>query len=249
MSPERVVYRTASQGELALDVFAPEGDGGPAPALVFFFGGGWKSGTTTQFHPHCAHFAARGAWCACAEYRVSERHGTTPWESVEDAVTALRYVRTHAGSLGVDPARIVAAGGSAGGHLAACTAFVDGGEERPAALVLFNPVIDLSPERYTQVGAGERRLAISPLHHVGADLPPTCLFLGDRDHLIPAASAADYRERMTAVGVRCDLHSYGGQAHGFFNFEDGGNPYFRDCLLAADGFLTGLGILAPADEG
>ena len=90
----------------------------PTPAIVFFFGGGWSQGTVTQFTPQAKHFAERGMVAILADYRVFRRHGTTALEAMADARSAVRWVRANASKLGVDPNRIVAAGGSSGGHIA-----------------------------------------------------------------------------------------------------------------------------------
>ena len=87
----------------------------PKPAIVFFFGGGWVGGTPTQFYPQCEHLSKRGMVAISAEYRVKSRHKATPFDCVEDGKSALRWIRTHAKKLGVDPKRIAAGGGSAGG--------------------------------------------------------------------------------------------------------------------------------------
>ena len=82
-----------------------------------------------------------------ADYRVKSRNQTTPFECVKDGKSAIRWVRQHAAELGVDPDRIVAAGGSAGGHVAACTGVIEGinedGEDAairsvPNAMILFS---------------------------------------------------------------------------------------------------------------
>jgi len=124
----KVVYKTVGDVELKLHVFEPQGHSADdrRPAIVFFFGGGWKGGSPGQFYPHCIYLAhKRGMWAAAAEYRVKSRHGTTPIECVKDGKSAVRYIRSHANKLGVDPQRIAAGGGSAGGHVAAATATVD----------------------------------------------------------------------------------------------------------------------------
>src|SRR4029079_14661005 len=98
------------------------------------------------FVPQAEYFASRGLVAACADYRIESQHKTTPDKCIEDAKTAIRWLRAKAGDFGVAPDRIVASGGSAGGHLAAATALLPGfdapGENpsvscKPNALVLF----------------------------------------------------------------------------------------------------------------
>ena len=91
---------------------------------MFFFGGAWTQWRPGQFEPQASYLAGRGMVAIRADYRVKNRHRATPADGVEDAKSAIRWVRQNASMLGVDPDRIVAAGGSAGGHLAACTACV-----------------------------------------------------------------------------------------------------------------------------
>ena len=88
-----------------------------------------------------------------ADYRVLNRHGTDARIAISDAKSAIRWVRENASALGIDPTRIAASGGSAGGHLAAATSVVSGFDSRqdnlevsskPNALALFNPVLQLS---------------------------------------------------------------------------------------------------------
>ncbi|MEZ4702539.1 MAG: alpha/beta hydrolase [Rhodothermales bacterium] len=249
------VYKVVGMDTLRLHVFYPPSDtsSSRAPAIVFFFGGGWVNGSPEQFFPHARYFASRGMVAISAEYRIKSRHGTTPFESVEDGKSAIRWVRAHAGELGVDPERIVAAGGSAGGQVAAAAGMLDAfdaaGEDlhmssRPQALVLFNPVIDNGPEGYGYERIGDRYTAFSPLHNVDAQSPPTVLFLGTADALIPVATATRFEALMEGAGVRCDVHLYDEQPHGFFNYRDGDNPYYYHTVREADLFLKSLGYLA-----
>ena len=154
-----VLYKTVGDVKLSLHVFEPEGHkpSDKRPAIVFFFGGGWVGGSPGQFYPHCHYLASRGMWAAAAEYRVKNQHGTTPVECVKDGKSAVRYIRVHANELGVDPEKLAAGGGSAGGHVAAATATVTAFDEEgkdasvsavPQALVLFNPVYDNGPDGY-----------------------------------------------------------------------------------------------------
>lgn len=175
--PKSVTYKEASGDKLKLDIYAPVDAkaGDNRTAIVFFFGGGWSGGTPKQFEPFARHFAGLGCVAICADYRVSSRHKTTPVEAVRDAKSAIRFVREHAKDWGADPNRIVAAGGSAGGHLAACTALVPGflddkdakdAEARPNALVLFNPVLDTSAAGFGGSKRGDELKPISPQHNI-----------------------------------------------------------------------------------
>jgi acetyl esterase/lipase len=245
-----VVYKQIGGIPLRLDVFEPEGlrPTDKRPAIIFFFGGGWNSGSTTQFSRHADHFAKRGMVAMCADYRVRSRHGVTPFECVRDAKSAVRWVRAHAAELGVDPDRIVAAGGSAGGHLAACAGVIEGLDEegedegtssRPNALILFNPVIDTGIRGYGSKVLGERARTISPVEHVTKDVPPTIIFHGDADTTTPIEGVRRFRDAMKALDRRCDLVEYPGEKHGFFNR---GKP-FEQTLGQSDAFLVSLGYL------
>ena len=212
---ESLVYKTAGDVKLSLDVFLPPGHkpSERRPAIVFFFGGGWVGGSPKQFYPHCRYLASRGMVAISAEYRVNSRHGTTPWDCVRDGKSAVRWVRAHARQLGVDPKRIAAGGGSAGGHVAACTGTIDGLDEpgedaavssRPDAMALFNPVIDTGPGGYGYSRLKEKYKTISPVEHVEPGVPPTIIFHGTRDTTVPLANCQDFQARMKKAGNRCE---------------------------------------------
>jgi acetyl esterase len=251
------VYKTLGGVELRLHVFKTPRPA-PNPAIVFFFGGGWTNGAVTQFVPQAKHLAERGMVAIVADYRVFDRHGTTPFEAMADAKSALRWVRTHSTELGVDSNRIVASGGSSGGHIALSAAifdtFDDAGEDattssRPNVLVLFNPAVDTTSatpgilrERFQ--GRGEEG---SPLHHVHPGLPPTLILHGTSDTTVPFAQVERFCTASKALGNECQLVSYEGATHSFFNPPNAGGKWYRETLLEADRFLTRIGYLpAPA---
>lgn len=252
------VYKTAGSAELKLFFKFPASD--PAdtarPAIVFFFGGSWNRRNLDSLRPQAEHFARRGMVAVLADYRVRDIHGTTPFDALADAKSALRFLRREARSLGIDPERIVAAGGSAGGQLAAAAAMVPGGDDpaddlrispRPAALVLFNPVLDNGPGGFGHDRIGARYCEFSPAHNIAPGAPPTVLFLGTADDGIPVATLERYRAAMVKHGNRCDLFLYEGQKHGFYRFVENspdGNRYFHETLWEADRFLVSLGLIA-----
>lgn len=258
------IYKIAGGAELKLWIFMPEGHKGSdrRPAIVFFFGGGWTSGSPKQFEQQCKHLASRGMVAITADYRVASRHQAKVADCVRDAKSAIRWVRSNAARLGIDPNRIAAGGGSAGGHLAAAAAILPGLEEagedlkvsaRPDALVLFNPALVLAAVSEAGLGKeafakladrlGSEPEAVSPYHHVRRGAPPTIIFHGKADTTVPYATVEAFARKMAAAGNRCELEGYDGQAHGFFNYGRGNNEYFEKTLKRADQFLVSLGWL------
>lgn len=255
------VYRETAEGPLTVHIRRPPADAAAPdagwPAVVFFFGGGWISGGPEHFARQAEALARRGMVTICADYRTRDRHETTPLESVADAVAAMRWTREMAGELGIDPARIAAGGGSAGGHLAMAAAtavgaaFDDappaarGTSFRPDALILINPVFDNSEAGYGFDRVREQWKRFSPAHNLHAGMPPTLTLLGDRDHLVPVETAKRVQRDMQALGVRSELIVYPGQPHGFANRPSGPGSLFDQTLADADAFLVSLGWLTP----
>lgn len=245
------VYKQTPQGELKMFVhFPPDWKAtDQRPAIVFFFGGGWTNGSPVQFTPQAEYLASRGMVAARADYRIKSKHNTSPDKCVEDAKSAVRWLRAHATELGVDPNRIVAGGGSAGGHLAACTATVEGfeakGEDlaissKPNALVLFNPVFDLVGVRPVIDEGKDVTEAISPIRFVKKDTPPCVVFFGTADRLCEQGRA--FLAKSKTVGNRVELYTAADMPHGFFN-----RPPWQDLTVRqADQFLTSLGYLKGA---
>ncbi len=255
------IYKTVGETKLKLYVFKPEGHqpSDHRPAIVFFFGGGWTNGSPTQFEQQCRYLASRGMVAITADYRVASRQQVKAVECVKDAKSAIRWVRGHAAELGIDPEKIIAGGGSAGGHIAACTGVLTEFDEpnedksissRPNALVLFNPAVSLAPgasDADNKRGAPlAERLGvppdkISPANHVTKGLPPTLILIGTKDFLIEGNR--EFVEKMKAAGNRCELDLYDGREHGFFNFGRGSNKDFRATTASMDRFLASLGYV------
>jgi acetyl esterase/lipase len=245
---ETLVYKEANGRKLRLFIDKPA-DWKPSdkrPAMIFFFGGGWVGGTPDQFKKQAAYFATRGMVTARVDYRTIPAKKGPPDVCCADAKSAIRHLRTHAAKLGVDPSRIAGAGGSAGGHLAAFAALVPGLDDpkddlnvscKPDALVLFNPVFDNGPGQWGNDRLGANFRAYSPAHHISKGAPPTIIFLGDSDKLIPVKVGENFTAKMKEVGSRCELRITKGAGHGFFN----NSPHFEETVVAADEFLESLG--------
>jgi acetyl esterase len=244
-------YRTLNSTDLKLWIFGESDPNSPKPAIVFFFGGGWSSGSPAQFENQARHFAKRGMIAITADYRVKSRHGVKAVECVKDAKAAVVWIRENAQRLGIDPNKIAVSGGSAGGHIAACTGTISdlGSDERPNAMILFNPALTLAPMVGWEVPSAKQRPelsvermgvepeVISPSHHVGPHTPPTLILHGKSDTTVPYATATVFESEMKKANRTCKLVGYEGAGHGFFNRSE----YFAKTLAEADNFLVDLG--------
>ena len=245
-----VVYREVGEAVLRAHVFLPPDHRASdrRPAMLMFFGGSWERGDPTQFARHATYFASRGLVVVLPDYRTRQYHGGSPLDCVADAKAALRWTRAHAADWGIDPARIAAAGGSAGGYLAAAL-LLDGIEAtdadttiscRPDALVLFNPVLDTTPTGFQTEKFGDRAQAASPVHNIRPGMPPAIVFHGKADKLVPCEQAERYAAAMLAAGNDCRLLSYEKQGHGFYIRKP---ACYTKVIHEADRFLAGLGWL------
>ncbi len=243
---EGVVFARPAGLSLRLDLFMPRTRSAPARGIVYLHGGGWRGGSRRQFWRQAAHLATRGCIGACIEYRLAPA-ATFPAQ-LEDAQEAVRWLRRRAGELGIDPSRIGAVGGSAGGHLAALLgttdAPVDGLSSRVQAVVAFNGVFDLTPlleapeqPRSAVLGllGGRIELAItaSAYHQADARAAPALLLHGTADQVVPFEQSRAYAARLRALGVRAELYAEPGAGHGFFNRT----PYYQRTLPVIERFL------------
>ena len=255
----REVYKTVGDVKLLVDIDTPEDwkASDKRPAIVFFFGGGWNTGSTGALRGQAEYFAKRGMVCLRADYRVSSRHDVTPDKCVEDAISAMRWTRANAARLGIDPNRIVAAGGSAGGHIAACTFFTDtisaktddkAVSPKPNAMILNFAVLDLYV-RYRVPGvevwpgmSASMAKRISPLQLMRKGIPPTLLVCGTNDSNYKLNK--QFLEHGRKLGAQVEGYWAEGQPHAFF-----GRPgQFEKVMARTDAFLVGIGFLAPMPE-
>jgi acetyl esterase/lipase len=248
-----VEYKKVGDVGLEMSIVAPPA-GVKRPAVVWFVCGSWSGFSPLKQYPHAQYLASRGVVNFIALVRVRTQHGTTPAECVTDAQSAIRWVRSHAAEYGVDPDRIVAAGGSAGGHVAACTALIDGFDDpqddlsiscKPNALALYCPALNVhgEPRRVELFGGMERARELSPVLHVRAGDPPTIIMHGKADNRVLSADSVAFAEAMQAAGNRCDLKLYDGEGHGFQNYFDGKQRGFYETMRATDEFLESLGYI------
>ena len=259
LKPDRTLeYKTVTGKDglpysLKLQVFLPEGwkSEDKRPAAVFFHGGGWAGGGPDHYYPQSRYIALRGMVAISVEYRTINRFGTSPRECVKDGKSAMRWIKEHANELGIDPDRIVAGGGSAGGHIAAAMALVSAFNEQgedtsvsciPKALLLFNPVFDNGPDGFGHNLVKPYWKEISPIDHIYDQTPPTLVLLGTEDTYIPVETAKRFERQMKEKGRRCDLHIYEGAKHGWYNLWVS-REAMAESLIRMDRFLCSLGYL------
>lgn len=233
---QETVFKTTPQGELKITLFYPP-DWEAAdrrPAAIFFFGGGFINGSPKQFFSKAAYLASRGMVAASAEYRVKSRHQTTPVESFEDCRSAFLWLRENAPKHGIDPARIAAGGGSAGGTCA--MNLLDNEDSKPTLLLLYNPATDIDAPW-------------APIHHIKPGFPPMILFYGTDD--IHYTKAKPYFQKSRELKNPIELYFGKDQKHGFFNDKPGGDYqwhastlYMTDAFLAKHGYLQGKPSIA-----
>jgi len=238
---EKILYKSTNEGELNLFIYKPsEFDiKKKYSCIVFFHGGGWNSGNPEQFQRQSRYFASRGMVAISVEYRIRNKHGTSPIQAMEDAKSAIRFIRSNARLLSIDPGKIAAAGGSAGGHLVAVAGNIDLFDNRdedltisskPNLLILYNPVIDFGTRKWLWINNPSDA---SPIHNISKGSPPTIILTGTNDKIVPVESIINYKKIMESIGSRCDVILYEGAEHAFFNRGDD----FIDTVFQTDIFL------------
>ena len=226
-----VTYKTVGDKELGLHIFNPTKHraSDTRAAFVSFHGGGWTGGFPRRFYPFVDHFARMGFIGISVEYRLmNKERGITVFDCVKDARSAIRYIRTNASELGIDPNKLIVNGGSAGAHLATSTALFDGIDEpgddisistSPNVMILYYPVIDTSIDGYGNEKIGDRWRELSPVDNVRENLPPTLVLHGTGDTVTPFAGAKRFAQEMLEAGNDCQLISYEGGRHGYLIFD------------------------------
>jgi acetyl esterase/lipase/lysophospholipase L1-like esterase len=244
---EKILFKKTPQEDLYLYLLRPNGNSRSAlPAIIYFVGGGWVNGDVEYEIPNAAWFRDNGIIGITADYRVKSRHGTTPLECIADGKSAVRFVRYHAKQLGIDPGKIIVAGGSAGGHIALCT-LLEGGDEpgesmtistKPNVLILHNPVLG--------EGSGESFFKthpeFSPILNVRKGWPPTILSNGTNDSITPFHTAETFAKRMEKNGNVCQLIAVEGAGHSCD--WPVSNPNFLPTMVQMTQFLAQQGIIS-----
>ncbi len=237
-----IEYGTGGERKLQLDLYLPKERTEATPAIIFIHGGAWKSGKRGDMKFYCAKFAEEGYVTATVSYRLVDE---APFPAaVHDVKCGVRWLRANAAKYQIDADRIAVSGNSAGGHLSMMIGYSDdsslegkGGNSsvssRVCAIVNFYGPTDLTTEyareqslvrnflggkTYDQA-ADTYRLA-SPLSHLTKDDPPTLIFQGTIDSLVPVVQADMLADKLKELGIDYVYERYDGWPHAMDLAED-----------------------------
>ncbi|MDQ5871045.1 MAG: alpha/beta hydrolase [Acidobacteriota bacterium] len=238
-----IVYANAGDTELRLDLVQPAAAKEPGPAVLVIHGGAWREGAKEENRKLLIDFARRGYVAISPQYRFSPKDRFPA--QVLDVKAAVRWIRSNASSLKVDPARIGAMGFSAGGHLAlmlGLTGPADGFDagvpasapsSRVQAVVGFYPPVDLAAPDFSEFAKGlvkdflgasakerpDLAAKASPLTFVDRGDAPVLLFQGTSDELVPESQTVRFARALTTAGVKGRVELLVGAKHGFAGEE------------------------------
>jgi acetyl esterase/lipase len=245
MQPD-VVYGSANNTPLKLDIWYPRDNPNPTPTVVYIHGGGWifgsKEGAVYQLLP----YLERGWRVVNVEYRMAG-NSLAPG-SVEDTRCALRWIYRNAAQWKFDTSKIILTGHSAGGHLSLITGMLQDGTPldnrcygdakygdvpmKVAAIVNWYGISDVNDlikgpnvKNYAVMWMGslpnpdEVAKSVSPLTYVRAGLPPIISIHGDRDSVVPYSHSVRLHEALKKTNNVEQLVTIEGGDHGMFTKE------------------------------
>ena len=245
------IYKYVNGIPLHLYVFKPDDFSigtKKSPAIICYHGGGWVKGKPRQFFRFSKALAQKGMMAISVEYRTKRKFDSTPAEALEDAKSAMRWVKSHVDLLHINPNKIVACGGSAGGQLAAALIYSKGFNDSrddlnistyPNALILLNPVLDNGPSGYGYERVEGYWRDFSPMYNINNKMVPALILVGDRDKLVPVSTMKRFKSYCEKKGVYCNLVVIHGAKHGFFNKR----KYRKETLEYMEDFLRKLGYI------
>lgn len=259
---KNIVYNRIEKRKLLMDAFYPTDNKQPQTAIIMLHGGGWRSGNRTQHYPLLQKLASLGYTCFAPEYRLSTE-ALFP-AAVYDVKAAIRWVRANAKQFNIDTNKIVIAGFSAGGELAAFMATTGnmplfegfGGNAGVSSKV--NALIDIDgilsfvhPE--SGEGNDEKKLSAStlwfgyskkgnlplltiasPLTHVNGNTPATLFINSSVERM--HAGRNDFIKVLNDQHIYSEIKEFERSPHSFCLFE----PWFTPTVETIDGFLKSV---------
>ena len=218
--PHRIaLFRNIAYGEGArhtLDVCRPK-TATAAPVVVFFYGGGWRSGNKEMYRYAAKALARRGYLAVLPDYRIfpDVRYP----DFLDDGARAVRWVKDNAHNFGGDPDRIFLMGHSAGAHIAAMLSVdttwlgkvgLQPGRDIAGLIGIAGPYdfIPLRDETLKIIFGGADRPETQPIFHVTPGAPPALLLTGDKDDVVDAGNSIRFAARLRTAGNEATAVSY-----------------------------------------
>lgn len=249
---EKITYLTLGDTlQLQLKFYAPKTTPpqGGYPLAVFYHGGGWESGNMGQFYRHAERYTSVGLAVALVQYRTLDSNGSTPFDALMDARSAMRFLKANTSDLPINTSKTVAVGSSAGGHLAIGTAMLDtynhafddlSVDPTPSLIIGINAIVDCGPDGFGPGYVTQEYKRFSPLHNVSGGLPPILLLYGQNDKYIPQQTQQEFAALWRSHGNQVSLIVYPGQGHGFAEYRN--KIYFEKTIEASFAFLEEQGF-------
>jgi len=234
MEIKNIEYKQVDTLSLQLDIYKQKNLQGAAPLLIFVHGGAWRSGKRADYLPYLIDYAKKGYVTATVSYRLVKQAKFPA--AVQDVNCAVKWLKSHAESYGFDPERIALIGGSAGGHLSMMIGyggnepmFNDGCDTITSSKVkvivdLYGPTDLTTPYAQgrneaidfigdTYANKPDQYLLASPKHYITSDDPPTLIFQGTIDSLVPVSQSDSLDIWLEKAGVPHEYHRLKGWPH------------------------------------
>ncbi|MCF6223222.1 MAG: alpha/beta hydrolase [Flavobacteriaceae bacterium] len=217
-----IVYNTIESTDLKLDIYHKANTDKPMPLLIFIHGGAWKKGDKHDYWPYLIPFAEKGYITATIQYRFS---GIAKYPAqLNDVSSAVKWLQDNAEQFHIDPNKIVLIGGSAGGHLAMMAGYtnlslkikgvvnlygpadltIDYARETPSVIKLIGKSYEEAPELYKQA---------SPISFINKHIPPTLIFQGMLDEIVPYDQSDNLDKKIKEAGAISYYHKLKGWPH------------------------------------
>ena len=213
---------------LTLQIIRQSKFGEKNPAIVYIQGSGWHKQNLKQYLAKLVPYARAGYVIASVEYRYSEEAGFPA--QIQDARTAIRYVKAHAEELGVDPERIAIMGDSSGGHtalMADVSCIIDfygptdmskmfQAEEQSGSIPQeVRKELLLFEKAETYEALREQAQLANPLNYILPDraIPPVFILHGDEDPVVPFSQSVILYEKLRACRKKVEFYNVAGAGH------------------------------------
>jgi acetyl esterase/lipase len=257
-----------------MDIVQPRDCTAPRPAVLMFHGGGWIGGDRSHMADMANFLASLGYTSATAQYRLATKSGSHYPAQLQDAVAAVKFLKTHANEYGIDPERIAVMGESAGGQIALMVGLATdtskfGTDDYPGVSAQVAAVVDIygptnMPDlvktgdfvaRYVcpiyldgpPSSNPEKWRDASPTTHVRPDAPPVLIVHGTTDSTVPISQAEQLYKALRELGANCQFARVKGAGHGW-GYDLSGNTCMRTLPVIAQFLAENLRPVPPRNQ-